>query len=406
VDFLSAQSFLFSSTLASLSILILAVLIRPGLPGDRASFAWWVSGDLVKIISQVLPLLQFAALWHPGTATGGRYHLPIFIPTCFSLILGLALQTKALARLCHVRIRFGRTVALVVVCPVVATAVVAMLPRLRPPLIAFAADVLILVQVLLIRRALSNSRALTIMAAADIIVVLLGIIFIATTAGGSTVPELPPLQALVPDFIESTTATFTMLMALQEREHAYVRSMSTTDQLTGTLNRLGFIPLLEGAWRSTDRARGPMSLAILDLDHFKCVNDTFGHEAGDAVLAAFAAALKALCRENDIVARWGGEEFLLLMPETRAHDAVAALKRIQAALPAQLEGRVPCPVTFSAGVYECGDYNGSASIDALIARADICLYQAKVKRDCIVSEPPETEPYAARPRLADLALRA
>ena len=404
MDFLSAPSFLFSSTLTSFSILILAVLIRPGLLADRAAFAWWVVGDLGKIASRIPPLLQYARFGQSYAAPGGQHPARIFIPVCFFLILGLAFQTKALARLCHVDVGASRTIALVVGFPVAATAAVAMLPLLRPALIVLAADVLVVLQMSILRCEWSKSRALTIMAVADAIVVLFGIAFVATMAAGVTVPDLPPLQALIPDFIESSTATFTMLMALQEREHAYVRRMSTTDQLTGALNRRGFIPVLDRAWRRTDRLHGPMSLAILDLDHFKRVNDTFGHEAGDAVLAAFATALTALCRDNDVVARWGGEEFLLLMPETPVHKAVAALKRIRAALPAQLEGRVPCPVTFSAGVYECSDFSGAASIDSLIARADNCLHKAKVKRDCIVSEPPDADLYDAHPHLAGAAL--
>jgi diguanylate cyclase (GGDEF)-like protein len=389
VEFLSAPSMLFSSTITSISILILAVLIRPGLDSDRAALAWWCGGDLCKIASRILPLLQWWALMSGGTARGALHPGQIFIPVCYVLTLGLALQAKALARLCRVHDGAGRTIALIVGFPLAAAAAVAMLPTLHPALVALAADLLIVLQMLIIRRERSKSRALTIMAVANAIAVLMGIVFISTTLTGATVADMPPLQALVPDFIVTIIATFTMLMALQEREQAYIRRMSTTDQLTGALNRRGFIPLLDRTWRSTNRHRGPMSLAIIDIDHFKRLNDTFGHEAGDAVLAAFAAALSTLCRDRDVVARWGGEEFLLLMPDTPAHSAVVALKRIRAALPAQLEGCTPCPVTFSAGVYECRDFSDAASIDALVARADNCLYQAKVKRDCIVSEPPE-----------------
>ncbi len=394
--------------MASISILILAVLLRPGLAEDRAAFAWWVGGDLGTIASRIVALLQLSAAGPDGSATGGLHRGQIFIPVCLFLTLGLALQTKALARLCHVHLGAGGTIALVVWFPVAATAAVAMLPAFHPPLVALASDGLLVLQTFMIRHECSKSRALTIMAAANVIIVVMGIVFTATfmtaAAAGAPAADMPPLQALIPDFIESITATFTILMALGERERSFVRRLSTTDQLTGALNRRGFIPLLDHAWRSTDRLRGPMSLAILDIDHFKRLNDNFGHDAGDAVLAAFAAALTTLSRETDVVARWGGEEFLLLMPNTPAHSAVAALERIRAALPAKLEGRAPCPVTFSAGVYECRDTSQVVSIDALVARADDCLYKAKVWRDCIVSEPPQPEPHDTSPLLADVEL--
>jgi diguanylate cyclase (GGDEF)-like protein len=285
--------------------------------------------------------------------------------------------------------------------PVTATLLVALLQW--PVLIAVAADTQIAAQIGIIWRERSKSRALTIMTVADAMIVLLGAVFLVRTASGvpaPALPPLPPLAAQIPDFVASITSTFMMLTALGERERAYVRRMATIDQLTGTLNRRGFIPVLESAWRRTTRVRGPMSLALLDIDHFKHLNDTFGHDVGDAVLAEFAAALRTLCRDRDVVARWGGEEFLLLMPETPVHSAVAALRRIRAGLPGKLQGCAPCPVTFSAGVYECRDVSDADSIDALISRADHCLYQAKVHRDCIVSEPPERDPSDHRPLLA------
>jgi diguanylate cyclase (GGDEF)-like protein len=402
VDFLSAPSFIFSSTLTSISIVILAVLIRPGLAGDRAALAWWICGDLGKIASRIPTLLQCAVFAPACGAAGDQHPALVFIPTCFFLTLGLALQAKALARLCRVPMGAGRTVVLVAGVPAAVAAAAAMLPSLRPPLLACAAAGLTGLQIFMIRHEMSKSRALTIMAVVDAIIVLLGVVFIARMPSGMKVSDLPPLLALIPDFVASITATFTMLMALEERERAFVRRMSTTDQLTGALNRRGFIPLLDHAWRHASRLRGPMSLAFLDIDHFKRLNDMFGHDVGDAVLVAFVAALKALCRDSDVVGRWGGEEFLVLMPQTAAPGAVFSLNRIRAALPALLVGCAPCSVTFSAGVYECSDHGDVPSIDALIARADHCLYQAKIKRDCIVSEPPGINPYDTSPLLVGI----
>ncbi len=404
MNFLSPASILFNSTLTGTSILILAVLMRPGLDEDRAALAWWVAGDLGKIASRIPPLLQCAAVSSGCNATSTQHPAKVFVPICLFLIVGLALQVKSLALLCRVPIGAARTVVLIVGFPLAAVAAVAMLPSLRPTLIAASADVLVALQIAVIWREWPKSRALTIMVVADAMMILLGVLLLGRTASGIPVSDLPPLQALIPDFIASITGTFMLLMVLGERERAFIRRLATIDQLTGTLNRRGFIPVLDLAWRSANRRHGPMSLAILDIDHFKRLNDTFGHDVGDTVLAAFAAALRKLCRDRDVVARWGGEEFLLLMPETPVQNAVAALRRLRAALPSQLAGLAPCPVTFSAGVYECGDFHDAASIDALVARADHCLYQAKVKRDCIVSEPPQADSYDDSPHLAELDL--
>jgi diguanylate cyclase (GGDEF)-like protein len=143
------------------------------------------------------------------------------------------------------------------------------------------------------------------------------------------------------------------------------------------------LPLLDQALRRGERE--PFSVAVLDIDHFKRVNDQYGHEAGDAVLVGFADAVTALCRAGDVLGRWGGEEFLLLMPNTGAASARAAVQRIQAQLSDHLAGRVPCIVTFSAGIATVRDH-APGGIDSLIARADKVLYAAKVSRNCVVSD--------------------
>jgi len=111
---------------------------------------------------------------------------------------------------------------------------------------------------------------------------------------------------------------------------------------------------------------------MLDLDHFKQVNDTLGHAAGDAVLEGFADVARGLLREGDVLGRWGGEEFLLVLPGASPAHAQRVLARFQAAVRnTLLPGR---PVTFSAGV---AAHQGAESVDTLLSRADVALYEAK-----------------------------
>jgi diguanylate cyclase (GGDEF)-like protein len=126
-----------------------------------------------------------------------------------------------------------------------------------------------------------------------------------------------------------------------------------------------------------ERSGMSMALVLIDLDHFKRVNDTYGHQVGDQVLQAFAQAAQSALRETDIIGRWGGEEFVVLLPDTFPADrAMIAVERIQAILAdAQLCPGVPSlRVSFSAGV---AVPRTGESLDAMLERADRALYAAK-----------------------------
>jgi diguanylate cyclase (GGDEF)-like protein len=159
----------------------------------------------------------------------------------------------------------------------------------------------------------------------------------------------------------------------------HLRRLSATDRLTGLWNRGAFEDRLGEEWSRARRHERPLSLAILDLDRFKDFNDTHGHAAGDAALRTLAEALRAAVRREDVVARWGGEEFVVLLPETQAHDALARIEDVRRSL----EGAVPLTtrtgrtfgITASAGVASWpGD---GLEVDEVLAAADRRLYAAK-----------------------------
>ncbi|MDB5919880.1 MAG: diguanylate cyclase [Massilia sp.] len=157
------------------------------------------------------------------------------------------------------------------------------------------------------------------------------------------------------------------------------RKASFSDYLTGLSNRRAFFEAAELELERRRHSARPTSVIMVDADHFKAVNDKFGHPAGDAVLRHLAQALKATFREVDVVARVGGEEFAVLLPSTGLAAAQAVANRLRALVettPALVD-RESIGLTVSAGVAEMDD--SISSLDALMKRADQALYAAKAR---------------------------
>jgi diguanylate cyclase (GGDEF)-like protein len=152
--------------------------------------------------------------------------------------------------------------------------------------------------------------------------------------------------------------------------------LATRDALTGLMNRRAAHEELIRAASQSAREGHALVLALVDLDHFKRVNDRFGHQVGDRVLQLFAHAAERELRSADRVVRWGGEEFLFVLPGTDEAEAGVALQRLREVYAATEAEGLPEAVqlSFSAGVARC---RGEADIEAAIDRADKCLYQAK-----------------------------
>ncbi len=154
--------------------------------------------------------------------------------------------------------------------------------------------------------------------------------------------------------------------------------LASLDALTGLPNRRNIAEVATGAMHAAKSMRQPMTIAVIDLDHFKAINDSCGHATGDHVLKEFARAGREALREADTLGRWGGEEFLLVMPGATLEIAVANLERLRTLvcgirLPVSGAG---LRVTLSAGLAEY-DSDNVRSLDDLIARADSALYEAK-----------------------------
>ncbi len=183
---------------------------------------------------------------------------------------------------------------------------------------------------------------------------------------------------------------------------AMLQEVAIRDDMTGLVNRRHMLQLLDLQRERQARTGEGFCLALIDLDHFKHINDHYGHHVGDAVLRDFALCAVSVLRQTDVLARWGGEEFLLMMPHGPDDDQVLqALNRIRlqlAAMPTLPER----PVTFSAGV-TC--HPEGESLRETLERADRALYQAKAEgrarsvvigfQDNLGAPPPKTPPQAA-----------
>jgi diguanylate cyclase (GGDEF)-like protein len=181
----------------------------------------------------------------------------------------------------------------------------------------------------------------------------------------------------------------TTLARMGERQ----RRLSRRESLTGCFNRRAFHELFP---REVERARRlgqGVSLVFLDIDHFKAINDRYGHETGDRVLQQLAVRLQALVRETDLLFRWGGEEFVILLAHTAAHDAPALAERIRSAVADRpfLEREYSRSIVVTVSVGTAGSTSYPVDPDALLARADAACYRAKeLGRNRVVAETPLT----------------
>jgi len=157
-----------------------------------------------------------------------------------------------------------------------------------------------------------------------------------------------------------------------ERANATINRLLNTDHLTGIANRRALLEFLAEKIEKEDEL--PLSLVMADIDHFKKVNDSLGHSTGDEVLSAFGKILSGQVRERDLCGRYGGEEFLIVLPRTEIHEAESVAERVRTTVEEAETGDPPVRVTASFGV--AVSIAGGSS-DDLIGRADKAMYRAK-----------------------------
>ncbi len=220
-----------------------------------------------------------------------------------------------------------------------------------------------------------------------------GIMIAAKAAGPELVAASAPIARLA---LLAAAALLATVLVWRTRE---LQSLSARDKLTGVLNRAIFDDLLHDAALRARRYGRPLSILMLDVDEFKHFNDTWGHAAGDEALKAVAAAIKQSVRQGEIVARYGGDEFVVLLPETRPDTAVSRGEKIRMRVPPIVAGgrgrEQTVPVTISAGVASL-PADGIDGFEVL-NQADMRLYEAKhAGRNAVVGPAAADVPPAAQ----------
>ena len=221
-------------------------------------------------------------------------------------------------------------------------------------------------------------------------------------AGAHDVPEI---ERLLQDLLLATRAMARDSQGVHDELSSMQEKVLTTDQqiarlhaeldrlnilarhdpLTGALNRKGMDESINREVSKVRRTGTPLAVAMLDIDHFKKLNDRLGHAAGDAALRHLAVVAREVLRPQDTVARYGGEEFVLLLPDTVLERGVDAVRRLAGELAKRpfSSGAEPVRVTFSAGVAQLGEREGGMEA---IDRADAAMYRAKeAGRNCVMA---------------------
>lgn len=180
--------------------------------------------------------------------------------------------------------------------------------------------------------------------------------------------------------LETKNELLEMEIFIRKKTEEELQLLAITDPLTNLYNRRKFSELLNMEIQRERRYKTGLALILCDLDHFKTINDHFGHEVGDAVIKIFAQTSKENIRETDILARWGGEEFIFLIPATDLDSTLAIAEKLRSAT----EKITLPPVGHIAASFGVTQFDDSDQVESFIKRADDALYLAKNKgRNCV-----------------------
>ncbi|HQT26726.1 MAG TPA: GGDEF domain-containing protein [Burkholderiales bacterium] len=231
----------------------------------------------------------------------------------------------------------------------------------------------------------------TITPAFAVLTFIRGVVALFHPAEGLFSSSTSQVAAMFTGFVETISTSFGFLLLAKEKTDRELEAQAGTDHLTGLSNRRSFYAMAEKLFSLEKRMGNPVSLLLLDIDHFKKINDRYGHDAGDRILVEFAAILRSATRQCDFLVRLGGEEFGVLMPDTPPCSACDAAERIRLAVEScavEINRELIC-FTVSIGVY--GEESASSqNMDHYFRSADAALYRAKeLGRNRVESEVPE-----------------
>jgi diguanylate cyclase (GGDEF)-like protein len=381
---------LFIITPFGLMTTLVLCLSYVGFSKPTTALHWWIGGDVMLAIYRCVSMMQ------PGLLPPGFEWLEVFRPdVTFVTNIGflmLAIGAHTLA-LMHLTQRAGslRRQALVLLVPFglfVGGAVPLLYTSYVWPWFLFTVLLAIGMQFFVSLRLKRQYRgALGLVAGQGVLLLFHGFTLLTLLADPPPpmlfdAPDLPSVMAMVMDFMVSFLFTLSFALMLQEQLRMDVMQLSITDTLTGALNRRGAAPILSREWKQAGHERYPLAMAMIDLDNFKAINDAHGHATGDVALQTFANTVMRLKRKTDVFVRWGGEEFLLVFPDTDIQQAQHFMARLREALRHPQPGsHLPLRLAFSAGLADASAAGSDENFEALLRALDKALYRAKRQRD-------------------------
>ncbi|HUN90842.1 MAG TPA: GGDEF domain-containing protein [Burkholderiaceae bacterium] len=387
----------FVSATVLVGLVVTGMLVAAGRSsaGTRGFLAVWVAADLVATIARGLELPRSMAPAIDVAWAGALPPYAVEIAMLSLFVLAALLHAAALALLARRAVTLRSAIA--------APVAVALAFAGAVTLLADAAD-----RTCLAAAAIGSVAALGVAAAWPLVPRFLGAKLVAAVCGAVALYGLGlaatafvaplsnatavPTAYVAADLLTTVGLGIGVLMTLQERLHARIQQLSVTDALTGALNRRGMLPQLEREWIGAYRYRRPLALALIDIDRFKRINETFGEARGDDTLAQLVALIRLNTRQSDLLARWGGEAFLLVLPGTTGREARLALDRLRAGIAASpLVAGLP-PVSISVGVAALDATRPRSALTTLLAAADRCLGAAKAQRNCVVLDESNASP--------------
>lgn len=373
---LDQPTLLFVLALLQGLLAVVALSLRVGLGENARGLGTWTASLVCVAAPAALLAMGFSqsteailvqnALWVPSmvlTAIAIRRFLGF--PGRERVFAAIALSTYAVAAMATVLAGWAEFRLVVLASLHVACLVVGLHALLRAhPRLAGLGPLLMAVGLVMLALVQSWRAATVLFEGADAVRFLVG---------GLVVPVL-----LVSTMLALTCITVAFILLATDRVRRDLHSMASRDPLSGLLNRRGFHELADPLLALSGRRDAPVALAVIDLDDFRRLNDEGGHSLGDHAIARVGARLLAESRAEDVVARFGGEEFVVLMPLTDAEGARRFAERLRLAVAAELAGIASAPsgLTASIGLVAA---RGPAEFPALYRRADEALYQAKAE---------------------------
>lgn len=351
----------------SLLMALVLGLMRRSYPSSIRGLGMWALAPLLWVISTVL-----------FSARGAIPDLLGIVAANSLLLMGAMCQLAGTRRFLGHPVAWGRWAALLAMT--VATMTVLTIPYPHYPLRVGVFTVVVAcvygsLLAFLLRRG-DQSFPIRLVEAVLVLhlLVLAGRLYtLSTGQGGSDLLDRNAIQTL---YISAYVLTTLMLplgnvLMATDRLRAELEHLATHDPLLPVLNRRAFLQACEHELSRQRRTGRPPALILMDLDHFKAVNDTHGHQHGDAVLRHVVARLQTVLRRTDVLARYGGEEFALLLPETSTDDACLLAQRLHTSL---AQGHpLDCRMSMGATAWR----GETDSLDAMLSRADAALYRAK-----------------------------